>query len=91
MGRTRQRARRERENESRIAYLLFLSHGECVGQDTVELLWAGRPEQEIPQQGEQRDLDRLLLIRQAAAVFLHAAEGQTDRDADRQADRQAVR
>lgn len=50
--------------------LLLLSDRQNVGEDTVELLWCRRLE-EVFEHGEQRSLNRLLFIRQRAAIFLH--------------------
>lgn len=49
---------------------MFLSYSQNIGEDAVKLLWCRRLE-EVLQQREQGGLDRLLLIRQRAAIFLH--------------------
>lgn len=60
--------RKERKIDK--THLLLLSDRQNVGEDTVELLCCGRLE-EVFEQGEQRSLNRLLFIRQRAAIFLH--------------------
>lgn len=54
-------------------YLPLLSHSEDVAEDTVELLLCGRLEK-VFQQAEERRLNRLFLVRQRAAIFLHTVK-----------------
>lgn len=69
------RRRKKEGQEIRRRYLPLLPYTQDVGEDTVQLLGAGRLE-EVFEQSKQRRLDGLLLIAQGAAVLLHT--GATD-------------
>lgn len=60
-----------RRGERKVrGHLPLLPDTQDVGEDTVQLLGAGRLE-EVLEQSKQRRLDGLLLIAQGAAVLLH--------------------